>query len=74
MITRRLYLVMNSIAYELEYSVEAEVSLSFAWNWRTDIQNWDDAPAPISARWPIRQWFMGNSPRSWTRAVALADS
>ena len=36
---------MNSIAYELEYSVEAEVSLSFAWNWRTDIQNWDDPPA-----------------------------
>ena len=42
---------MNNIRYELEYSVEAEVSLSFAWNWRTDIQNWDDPPAQF--------WFDG---------------
>ena len=33
-----------SIACHLEHAVEAEVSPSFAWSWRTDIKNWDDPP------------------------------
>jgi Polyketide cyclase / dehydrase and lipid transport len=36
---------MKNIACQLEESVEAEVSPSFAWSWRTDIKNWDDPPA-----------------------------
>ena len=44
---------MNNIACELEYSVDAEVSLSFAWNWRTDIQNWDDPPAQFRLDGPF---------------------
>src|SRR5438876_8580021 len=30
-------LVMKNIACQLEHSVDAEVSPSFAWSWRTDI-------------------------------------
>jgi hypothetical protein len=51
---------MKNIACKLEHSVEAEVTTSFAWSWRTDIKNWDDPPA-ISARWPVRQWILGRT-------------
>jgi hypothetical protein len=63
---------MKNIACQLEHSVEAEVSPSFAWSWRTDIKNWD--ARPISARWPVRQWIMGKNAASGTRAFALANS
>jgi hypothetical protein len=36
---------MNDIVYQAEYSVEAPVSSAFAWDWRTDVRNWDDPPA-----------------------------
>ena len=52
---------MNRIAYELEYSVEAEVSLSFAWNWRTDIQNWDDLPAQFLLDGPFASGSWGTT-------------
>jgi hypothetical protein len=45
---------MKNIACQLEHSVEAEVSPSFAWNWRTDIENWDDPPAQFQLDGPIR--------------------
>jgi hypothetical protein len=42
---------MKNIARQLEHSVEAEASLSFAWNWRTDIKTWDDPPARFQLAW-----------------------
>ena len=30
---------MKNISCKLEHSVEAEVTTSFAWSWRTDIKN-----------------------------------
>ena len=36
---------MNNVACQLEHAVEAAVSSSFAWSWRTDVKNWDDPPA-----------------------------
>jgi len=42
-------MVMKNIACQLEHSVEAEVSPSFAWSWRTDIKNWDDRPPNFSS-------------------------
>jgi hypothetical protein len=36
---------MNDIALVLEHSVEADVSLAFAWQFRTDVANWSDPPA-----------------------------
>ena len=37
--------VMTNIACQLQHSVDVEVSCSFAWNWRTNVANWDDPPA-----------------------------
>lgn len=62
---------MSNIACELEYSVEAEVSPSFAWNWRTDIQNWDDPPAQFWLDGPFAtgSWgttlLPGHEPLRW---------
>ena len=36
---------MHDIACELAHSVEAAVSVAFAWSWRADVSNWDDPPA-----------------------------
>ena len=36
---------MTNAACQLEHSIDVEVSKEFAWNWRTDISNWDDPPA-----------------------------
>src|SRR6185369_13562562 len=36
---------MSGIALQLEYSVNADVSLEFAWKYRTDIATWNDPPA-----------------------------
>jgi hypothetical protein len=44
---------MKNIACQLEYSVEADVSSSFAWNWRTDVKNWDDPPAQFQLDGPF---------------------
>src|SRR5580765_997470 len=35
----------SGVALKLEHSVEAQVSLEFAWKYRTDIANWNDPPA-----------------------------
>jgi hypothetical protein len=62
---------MKNIACQLEHSVEADVSLSFAWNWRTDIKTWDDPPAQfqldgafVSGSWG-RTLVPGQDPVSW---------
>jgi hypothetical protein len=44
---------MKPIAWELEHSVEADVALSFAWNWRTDVTTWDDPPARFQLNGPF---------------------
>jgi hypothetical protein len=36
---------MKDIIYQVEHSVEVPVSPAFAWDWRTDVRNWDDPPA-----------------------------
>lgn len=44
---------MSEIALQLEFSVEAEVSPMFAWDWRTDVTNWNDPPATFSLDGPF---------------------
>jgi len=62
---------MKNIACQLEHSVEAEVSPSFAWGWRTDIKNWDDPPAQFRLDGPFANgsWgttlFPGQEPLRW---------
>jgi hypothetical protein len=52
---------MTNIACQLEHSVEADVSLAFAWNWRTDIQNWDDPTAQFQLDGPFANGSWGTT-------------
>jgi len=62
---------MDNIACELEHSVDADVSPSFAWNWRTDVRNWDDPPAQFQLEGPFdtgsrgTTLFPGQEPVHW---------
>jgi hypothetical protein len=62
---------MNNVACKLEFSVVAEVSPSFAWNWRTDVPNWDDPPAQFQLDGPFAtdSWgttlLPGQEPLRW---------
>jgi hypothetical protein len=44
---------MSDIAYDVQHSVEAAVSLAFAWDWRTDVRNWHDPPATFRLEGPF---------------------
>ena len=73
--------VMTNIACQLEHSVEAEVAPSFAWNWRTDIKNWDDPPAQFQLDGPFAKGSWGTTrlpgqvPMRWQiRDVRLGTS
>jgi hypothetical protein len=52
---------MTNIACQLEHSVEAEVSPAFAWNWRTNIKNWDDPPAQFQLDGPFAKGSWGTT-------------
>jgi hypothetical protein len=52
---------MKNIAWQLEYSVEADVRPSFAWNWRTDVTNWDDPPAQFQLDGPFASGSWGST-------------
>jgi hypothetical protein len=60
-VSRWLRSVMKNIACQLEHSVEAEVSLSFAWSWRTDINNWDDPLAQFQLDGPFASGSWGTT-------------
>lgn len=51
----------NPPACQLEHSVEADVSPSFAWNWRTDVKNWDDPPARFQLDGPFASGSCGTT-------------
>jgi Polyketide cyclase / dehydrase and lipid transport len=44
---------MSEIAWQLEHSVEADVSPTFAWNFMADVKNWDDPPAEFTLEGPF---------------------
>src|SRR4249920_3574605 len=52
---------MMDIACQLEESIEADVSPSFAWSWRTDIGNWDDPPAQFQLDGPFASGSWGTT-------------
>jgi hypothetical protein len=52
---------MNPIALQLEYSVEADVSPTFAWRFRTDIANWNDPPAEFALDGPFEEGSCGTT-------------
>jgi hypothetical protein len=52
---------MENVAWQLEHSVEAEVSAAFAWRWRTDIRNWHDPPARFQLDGPFVNGVWGTT-------------
>ena len=52
---------MTHIVCQLQHSVEADVSCSFAWNWRTNVQNWDDPPAQFHLDGPFAAGSWGTT-------------
>jgi hypothetical protein len=44
-----------------EHSVDAEVSLAFAWDYRTDITKWNDPPAVFSLEGPFAAGSRGTT-------------
>ena len=59
---------MTDIALVLEHSSEADVSQAFAWNFRTDIAQWNDPPAtflldgPFADGLGVQLCYRGKSP------------
>jgi hypothetical protein len=52
---------MTNIAWHIQHSVEAAVSCSFAWDWRTNIENWDDPPARFQLHGPFATGSWGTT-------------
>src|SRR5262245_44242827 len=55
------YPVMNDVVYQIEHAVEAPVSPAFAWDWRTDVANWDDPPAQFQLDGPFAAGSWGTT-------------
>src|SRR3954451_24368885 len=62
---------MNDDVYQVEHSVEVPVTPAFAWDWRTNIRNWDDPPAQFQLDGPFAEgswgmtWLPGQEPLRW---------
>ena len=54
-------MMMREIALQLEYSVEADVSPAFAWQFRTDVSNWNDPPAQFALDGPFEAGSHGTT-------------
>jgi hypothetical protein len=52
---------MNDVVYQIEHSVEVQASPLFAWEWRTDIENWDDPPAQFQLEGPFTTGSWGTT-------------
>jgi hypothetical protein len=53
--------MMSQVALQLEYSVEADVSPGFAWQFRTDVSNWNDPPAQFALDGPFGEGSRGTT-------------
>ena len=52
---------MSEIAWQSEYSVEADVSPAFAWRFRTDVATWNDPPARFALDGPFEAGSQGTT-------------
>jgi hypothetical protein len=52
---------MDEAAWQLECSVEAEVSASFAWGFRTDLRNWNEPAAAFTLDGPFADGMRGTT-------------
>jgi Polyketide cyclase / dehydrase and lipid transport len=53
--------MMSEIALQLESSVEVNVSPAFAWQFRTDVSNWNDPPAQFALNGPFEVGSRGTT-------------
>ena len=72
---------MGEVALQLEYSVEADASPGFSWNYWTDVTNWEDPPAQFLLNGPFAAGSRGTTlmpgqePVRWTiREVRTGES
>jgi Polyketide cyclase / dehydrase and lipid transport len=60
------------VAWECQRSVEADVPVSFAWQFMADLRNWNDPPAEFTLDGPFANGSRGTTrmpgrpPASWT--------
>lgn len=52
---------MSEIALRLKCSVEADVTPAFAWQFRTDVSNWNDPPARFALNGPFEAGSCGTT-------------
>ena len=52
---------MSEIPLQLEYAVEAEVTPVFAWQFRTNVSNWNDPPAQFALDGPFEAGSRGTT-------------
>ena len=52
---------MTDVAWQLEHTVQADVSVTFAWNFWTDVTNWDDPPAQFVLEGPFAAGSAGTT-------------
>lgn len=52
---------METVAWEMTHSVETNASPSFAWNYWTDVANWDDPPAKFALEGPFAAGTRGTT-------------
>jgi hypothetical protein len=52
---------MNDAAWQIEHAVDVDVSVSSAWRWRTDVNNWEDPPARFQLDGPFASGSWGTT-------------
>lgn len=52
---------MTNIAWEMTHSVETAASCDFAWNYWTNVANWDDPPAKFELNGPFAAGSKGTT-------------
>src|SRR5215510_14993620 len=68
---------MSGIAWQIEHTVEADVSATFAWNYWSNVANWDDPPAEFILDGPFLEGAVGTTripgqdPIQWRIRVVL---
>jgi polyketide cyclase/dehydrase/lipid transport protein len=62
---------VNDVVWEIAHSVDANASPAFAWNYMTEVSNWDDPPAQFELNGPFAigsrgtTRFPGQEPMHW---------
>jgi hypothetical protein len=52
---------MSEIVWQIEHTVEADASATFAWNFWSDVANWDDPPAEFVLDGPFVSGSVGTT-------------